>query len=110
METATRQTGKVVILDLAGEVDIYGSTELKKILGGFLETEQVDVLVNFERVSYIDSAGIGVLISYLTKLKKAGGACKLVNVQGSVRMVLELTRLHKLFEIFEAEDEALASF
>ncbi len=110
MELRVREEDEVVILDLAGELDLYSAGELKQTLTGTMERGRFNVLVNFEKVSYVDSSGIGVLISFLTKLKKEGGACKLVNVRGSVRMVFELTRLHKLFQIFETEEEALASF
>lgn len=110
MEAAVRQADAVVVLDLSGEVDIYGATELKKILGGFIEQGTVDVVINFKQVTYIDSSGIGVLIAYLTRLKKEGGSCKLACVEGPVRMVFELTRLQKLFEMYDSEAAALASY
>jgi len=68
------------------------------------------VIINLEKVSYIDSSGIGALISSLSNLKKYQGGLKIINVYASVKKVFELTKLTSFFEIYESEGEALAKF
>lgn len=67
-------------------------------------------MINLDKVSYIDSSGIGALISSLSNLKKYQGGLKICNVSGSVRKVFELTKLTSFFEIYDSEQEAISAF
>jgi Anti-anti-sigma regulatory factor (antagonist of anti-sigma factor) len=67
-------------------------------------------VINLDKVSYIDSSGIGALISSLSNLKKYQGGLKICNVSGSVRKVFELTKLTSFFEIYDSEQEAISAF
>ncbi|MGL4369461.1 MAG: STAS domain-containing protein [Spirochaetota bacterium] len=110
MEINQRAKADVTILDISGEIDLYNAPEIKDIINQLIEDQKYNVIINLEKVSYIDSSGIGALISSLSNLKKYQGGLKIINVYASVRKVFELTKLTSFFEIFDAEDEALSSF
>jgi anti-sigma B factor antagonist len=110
MEISQREVGEIVVLDISGEIDLYNAPEIKDIISQLIEDQKYNVIINLEKVSYIDSSGIGALISSLSNLKKYQGGLKIINVYASVRKVFELTKLTSFFEIFDSEDEALASF
>ena len=110
MDITKRTSGDVVMLDIAGEIDLYNAPEIKDIISKLIEEQKYNVIINLEKVSYIDSSGIGALISSLSNLKKYQGGLKIINVYASVRKVFELTKLTSFFEIYDSEDKALDSF
>lgn len=110
MEIKQRSNNDVIILDIEGEIDLYNAPEIKDIINQLIEDQKYNVIINLEKVTYIDSSGIGALISSLSNLKKYQGGLKIINVYASVRKVFELTKLTSFFEIFDSENEALESF
>ncbi len=110
MDITKRSKDDVVILDIAGEIDLYNAPEIKDIINGLIEEQNFNVIINLEKVTYIDSSGIGALISSLSNLKKYQGGLKIINVYASVRKVFELTKLTSFFDIYDSEEEALESF
>ena len=110
MDITTRTKGEIVILDITGEIDLYNAPEIKDIINQLIEEQKYNVIINLEKVSYIDSSGIGALISSLSNLKKYQGGLKIINVYASVRKVFELTKLTSFFEIHDSEDVAVESF
>lgn len=110
MDITTRSRGDIVLLDIVGEIDLYNAPEIKDIINKLIEVQKYNVIINLEKVSYIDSSGIGALISSLSNLKKYQGGLKIINVFASVRKVFELTKLTSFFEIFDSEEAALESF
>ncbi len=110
MEISRRQNGDVVILDVNGEIDLYNAPEIKDTINKLIEEKKYNVVINLDKVSYIDSSGIGALISSLSNLKKYQGGLKICNVSGSVRKVFELTKLTSFFEIYDSEQEAISAF
>lgn len=110
MEIKTRDTEGVIILDIDGEIDLYNAPEIKDTIKGLMDDGKKQIIINLEAVSYIDSSGIGALISSLSNLKKIGGSLKIIHVYDSVKKVFELTKLTSFFEIYDSEDEAVADF
>ncbi|AFM13618.1 STAS domain-containing protein [Turneriella parva] len=110
MEISQREKDAITILDIQGEIDLYNAPEIKDIIQKLIEAQKYNVIINLEKVSYIDSSGIGALISSLSNLKKYQGGLKIINVYASVKKVFELTKLTSFFEIYESEGEALAKF
>ena len=110
MEISQREADKVVILDIQGEIDLYNAPEIKDTIQKLIEQQKYNIIINLEKVSYIDSSGIGALISSLSNLKKYQGSLKIINVYASVKKVFELTKLTSFFEIYDSEDEALSKF
>lgn len=110
MEINRRESADIVVLDISGEIDLYNAPELKDTINQLIEDQKYNVIINLEKVSYIDSSGIGALISSLSSLKKYQGGLKIINVYASVRKVFELTKLTSFFEIFDSESDAVSSF
>lgn len=110
MEISQREADKVVILDIQGEIDLYNAPEIKDTMQKLIEAQKYSIIINLEKVSYIDSSGIGALISGLSNLKKYQGSLKIINVYASVKKVFELTKLTSFFEIYDSEEEALSKF
>ncbi len=110
MDINKRTKDDIVVLDITGEIDLYNAPEIKDIINKLIEEQKYNVIINLEKVSYIDSSGIGALISSLSNLKKYQGGLKIINVYASVRKVFELTKLTSFFEIFDSEEDAVASF
>src|SRR5271157_3205435 len=110
MDINTRSKREVIILDIAGEIDLYNAPEIKDTINNLIEERKYNVVINLEKVSYIDSSGIGVLISSLSNLRKYQGGLKIINVFASVKKVFELTKLTSFFEIFDSEEDAINSF
>jgi len=110
MEITQKRKGDIVVLVIVGEIDLYNAPEIKDIIHKLIEERNYNVIIDLEKVSYIDSSGIGALISSLSNLKKYQGGLKIINVYASVKKVFELTKLTSFFEIFDSENEAVASF
>ncbi len=110
MEIKLKETDGVVLFDIEGEIDLYNAPALKNEIKKKIEEQKYNIVINLARVSYIDSSGIGALISSLSNLKKYQGGLKIVNVTGSVKKVFELTKLTSFFEIFDDEESAINSF
>ncbi len=110
MDINKRTKDDIIVLDITGEIDLYNAPEIKDIINKLIEEQKYNVIINLEKVSYIDSSGIGALISSLSNLKKYQGGLKIINVYASVRKVFELTKLTSFFEIFDSEEDALTSF
>ena len=108
---ATRQVGKVAIIDLSGRLTIPDGTELlRNRIKDLMGAGQTSVVLNLSEITYMDSAGIGELVSACSTLRKAGGNLKLVNPQERIINLLKMTNLSNLFEVFADEQAALASF
>ena len=110
MDITKKTKGDIVILEIVGEIDLYNAPEIKDIISKLIEERSYNVIIDLEKVSYIDSSGIGALISSLSNLKKYHGGLKIINVYASVRKVFELTKLTSFFEIYDSEEEAISSF
>ncbi len=108
MKIQVRNVDKVVILDCKGDVDLYTSPALRESLLKAMQPENPSVLVNMTDVTYIDSSGIATLVEGLQLSRQTKTRFGLYGLRSNARSVLELARLHKVFTIFENEQEALA--
>jgi anti-sigma B factor antagonist len=106
-----REAGDVTILDLSGKITIgEGSVQLRDAVKGLLESGKTKILLNLGDVSYVDSSGIGELVSSYTTVNKASGQLKLLNLTKKIQDLLAITKLLTVFEIHEDEGAALASY
>jgi anti-sigma B factor antagonist len=111
MDIKERVVGGVSILDLTGKVVLgEGDMQVKERIKDLLADGQRRILLNLAEVNYIDSAGLGALISGYTTVRREGGSLKLVNLTKRIHDLLAITKLITVFETFENEPEALASF
>ena len=106
-----RQIGNIVILDLIGKITIgEGSNLLRDAVNNLLESGQCEIILNFAEAGYIDSSGIGELVSGYTTITNNGGALKLLNLGKRVQDLLQITKLYTVFETFDDEAAAIRSF
>jgi len=106
-----RQSGEVTILDLAGRITIgEGSVQLREAVKDLLNNGKKKILLNLGDVSYVDSSGIGELVSSYTTTSNQGGQLKLLNLGKKIKDLLMITKLLTVFQTYEDEQEAIASF
>jgi anti-sigma B factor antagonist len=106
-----RQAGDVTILDLQGKVTIgEGSVALRNTIRRLLGEGKNKILLNLGGVGYIDSSGIGELVSSFTAVNKEGGTLKLLNLTEKIQDLLAITKLLTVFDVFDSEGDALSSF
>ncbi|MBR7064893.1 MAG: anti-sigma factor antagonist [Treponema sp.] len=107
MELKIRKNGDVYIIDVNGEMDLYNSYKLKELVMKMLEKNVQYFVINLEQVDYIDSSGIGALIYICSTMKKQNLKLAIANIHGSVKKVIELTKLTGYFPIAATIDDAL---
>ena len=106
-----RQAGDVTILDLNGKVTIgEGSVALRTAIRRLLGEGKNKILLNLASVNYIDSSGIGELVSSFTAVSKEGGTLKLLSLTQKIQDLLAITKLLTVFDVYDDEGEALSSF
>jgi len=111
MKIEKRKKGDVVILDLKGKILIgEGIDVLRDTINNTISEQETKVLLNFAEVPYLDSTGLGEVVRSYASIKKTGGVVKIVNLTNKVRDLLSVTKLITVFDTFEDEAKAIASF
>lgn len=111
LNISERQSADVTILDMDGKITIgEGSVALRTAIRRLLEEGKKKILLNLAKVGYIDSSGIGELVSSYTAINKEGGELKLLNLTQKLQDLLTITKLLTVFDVYESEADALASF
>ena len=107
----TRQVGDVSVIDVSGRITLgEGSSTLRDALRELAGKGQKKILLNLGEVSYIDSSGIGELVSGFTSVTNSGGQLKLLNLTKRVKDLLQITKLYTVFDVHESEASAVRSF
>jgi anti-sigma B factor antagonist len=111
MTTSTRQVGGVTIVDMRGRI-VLGeeSAALRELVCDLLSKGHKKILLNLRDVNYIDSSGLGNLVSAFASVRKQEGELKLLNLTNKVHDVMQITRLYTVFDILEDEALAVKSF
>lgn len=104
----TREAGDWTVVDVKGEVDLYTAPRLKTLLTDITAGGRSNVAVDFAGVEFMDSTGLGVLISGLKRCREAGGTLALVAPTEPVRKVLTITGLDQVFDIRDSLDELVS--
>jgi anti-sigma B factor antagonist len=111
MTTSTRQVGGVTIVDISGRI-VLGeeSHALRDLVCDLLNRGQKNILLNLGDVNYIDSSGLGDLVSAFARVRKQGGELKLLNLTNKVHDLMQITRLYTVFDVIGDEEAAVKSF
>jgi anti-sigma B factor antagonist len=110
MNISTRQFENASIVDVTGDITLYNTPEVRKILLELLKEKHVRrVIVNLQNVKYIDSAGVATLVEGLKLSRDLKSTFALFGLSRTTREVLELTRLLKVFEVHDTEEQALSA-
>jgi anti-sigma B factor antagonist len=107
--TASTQGG-ITIIEIDGQLIVGNRQALKQMVLDELEKGTRKVLVDFSRTGYIDSSGLGVLVSLAKRIRELGGELRLANLSDDLQTLFELTKLDTLFQISETRDRALENF
>jgi anti-sigma B factor antagonist len=111
VKLTTRQVGDVTVVDVAGRITLgEGSSALRDLMRDMVSKNQKKILLNLGDVSYIDSSGIGELVSGFTTVTNSGGNLKLLNLNKRVKDLLQITKLYTVFDVHEDEAGAIRSF
>ena len=111
MELHERHIGNVVVLDISGQLTLAdGSVRLKDKINSVLYEGSRNILLNLGDVSYIDSGGLGQLVSSFTSVTRENGSLKLLNVGKRSKDLLAMTKLLMVFDTYDTEHEAVDSF
>jgi len=106
-----RDAGQVTVVDLSGRIVLGdGSALLRKTIRGLLQDQRKAIVLNLADVDYIDSSGIGELVSGFTAVKNQGGDLKLLHLTKKVHDLLQLTKLYTVFDVYTDESTAVRSF
>ena len=111
MKIKTRQVDGITIMDCSGRITLgEGSVQLRDAVRDLLSIGSKQILLNLGDVTYIDSSGIGELVSAFTTVKNQGGDLKLLNLTKKVHDLLQITKLYTVFDVKDDEASAVASF
>ena len=107
----TRKVGDVTVVDVSGRITLgEGSSALRDVLRDLTAQGNKKILLNLSEVSYIDSSGIGELVSGFTSVSNGGGTLKLLGLTKRVKDLLQITKLYTVFDVHEDEAHAIRSF
>src|SRR5512135_2419307 len=111
MKATTRQVDSITVIDLSGRITLgEGCTQLRQLIRDLLGKGSKQILVSLADVTYIDSSGIGELVSAFTAVSNQGGQLKLLNLTKKVYNLLQITKLYTVFDVHDDEAKAISSF
>ena len=110
MVITTREIGGVVILDIEGDITRSRPLYLHQVVKTQLNQGKDRILLNYEKMGFIDSSGVGELVSSHTSVNNLGGELRLARISDKLRLILEITGLINVFSVHDSVDAALAGF
>jgi anti-sigma B factor antagonist len=111
MKLVTRLIDCVEVVHINGRIELgEGSSAVREVVRDLLAKGRKKILLDLADVEYIDSAGLGALVSSFTSVQNDGGALKLLNLTKKVQNLLQMTKLYTVFDIFDEETAAIKSF
>jgi len=111
MQIATREISHVTIVDLEGRITLGDETErLRDTIRQLVAAGKKKIVLNLANIDYIDSSGVGELVSSYTAVRNSGGELKLLSLSKKVRDILQVTKLYTVFDVKEDEFTAVKSF
>ena len=110
MAFEVQKSGEILVVDVDGQLIVGNRQELKQRVLEELEKGERKFVVDFTNTGYIDSSGLGVLVSLSKKIREQGGELRLSSLNEDLRTLFELTKLDTLFKISDTRDEALEGF
>ncbi len=106
-----RDIGDATVIDVSGRITLgEGSARLREMVKDLVSKNRKHIILNLGDVSYIDSSGIGELVSGFQTVRTSGGELKLLNLTKKVHDLLQITKLYTVFDVHTDEDKALSSF
>jgi anti-sigma B factor antagonist len=111
VKLTTRQVGDVTVIDAAGRITLgEGASAFREAIRDIAAKGGAKVLLNLSEITYIDSSGIGELVSGFTTVRNQGGVLKLMGLTKRVQDLLQITKLYTVFDVYDDEATAIRSF
>jgi anti-sigma B factor antagonist len=111
VKMTSRQVGDVTVIDAAGRITLgEGASQFRDTIRDLAAKGSKKILLNLSEVSYIDSSGIGEMVSGFTTVTNAGGKLKLIGLSKRVKDLLQITKLYTVFDVYDDEAAAVRSF
>ena len=110
MEIIEKKIGSISIIALGGRLDAYASSDVEQKLNALVDADEVRLVVNLERLDYISSSGLRVLLTSLKKVRKREGDIKLACLKPLIKEVFDVAGFSQLFSIYDLEDVAVQAF
>jgi anti-sigma B factor antagonist len=107
LELETTQRDGVSILSLSGEIDVYTAPRMRQAIVDLVDAGSVNIVIDMEKVDFLDSTGLGVLVEGLKRIRTRGGSLSLVVTQDKIVKIFDITGLNKAFPIHGSLEEAL---
>ena len=108
LDLKVRRQGDNAVLEVAGEIDVYTAPKLREKLIELVNEGSFHLVVDLERVDFLDSTGLGVLVGGLKRVRNHDGSLKLVCTQEKILKIFRITGLTKVFSIYDSVDDAVA--
>jgi len=111
MKIATHEVNGVTVMDIAGRITLgEGSVQLREAVRNLVASGHKKIVLNLADVSYMDSSGMGELVTAFTTVKNQGGELKLINLTRKIHDLMQITKLVTVFDIHDTEASAIAAF
>jgi anti-sigma B factor antagonist len=110
MEIVEKNLDEITVLKLTGRLDASSAPEMKSRVLELIDAGKIKVLIEMNGIDFIDSSGLGILVSCLRLIDKAGGALKIASLKENPKNLFQTTRLNRVFELFEDPESALKTF
>ena len=110
MELSEKKANDISILNFSGRLDAYSAGEIEKKLDSLIESGNIKLVLNLEKMEYISSSGLRVFLAQLKKVRKQQGDIKLACMKPYIKEVFDIAGFTQLFNIFENEDNAIKNF
>ena len=111
MKAMLRQVDPAIVVDMSGRITLgEGCTQLRELIRDQMSKGNKKLLLNLADITYIDSSGIGELVSGFTSVSNQGGQLKLLNLTKKVKDLLQITKLYTVFDVYDDEAKAIGSF
>jgi anti-sigma B factor antagonist len=110
MEIKEKRTDNCTVIGIEGRLDTTNYTLLERHLMGLIETGQTKILVNLEKMDYVSSSGLRILLMALKRISLAKGKFALCSLQENIKEIFEISGFTNIFEIFPGEEDALKAF
>lgn len=109
-KVSSREQGQVSIIDVKGYLDAHTAPELESEFNKLIDNEQFKVVVNFNDLNYISSAGLGVFMAYVETMREHNGDIKFSNLKDDVYNIFDLLGFPVLYEFYDKEEDAIVKF
>ncbi len=110
MDIQKRIEGDIAVLSLQGRLDLTSASSLKEISKEVLAANAKKMILNMDKVDFINSSGLGALVSILKEVRNSQGSMRLTNLAPYVKEIFDITQLTNIFEIYQDEKQAISSF